>query len=219
MSIALTSYWWNRYGVRAPTSRNIPGTRSIPKERYSEESKPELSIFKSVTLTQYAPNAERRNMEQINRQTNGEYGSFYKTAALSQKAQSAPNRIEDRNVSATQLPVESSAMRQESLPLSGGRHSGRDMEPAVSARTKYQIRTPPAPLSERSKLRVMLSELDSSFPRQRRADLIVASADKVDNFHTLKNYGISNEMCKQLGASWSNSLRKTGNNVSNSSLK
>jgi hypothetical protein len=192
----------------------MPGTRSIPKDRYPEDARPELGIYKSVTLTQYAPNAERRNIEQIQRQTNGEYGSFYKASLLPKKSQELPKQIEDRNLFGTELSAQSSSTRKETLPLSGGRYSSREIEPAVSARAKNEKATPAPPLSERSRLRVMLSELDSSFPRQRRADLIVACADKVDNFHTLKNYGVSNELCKQLGASWSNSLRRTSSNIS-----
>jgi hypothetical protein len=212
-------YWAIRYGGRVPTHRNVPGQRAEPVRYYPAGSTPRVET--SAVLLQSAPNAEHRNMQNIQKLSSGAYGSFSKTRTI---AGPAPGS----GVSLSQLtsPIQSHrsepqtsarrVLRTEDGAVSAGRSSARKHAAAHSSETKTSVfgassnPEPYAQMTQRTRMKTMLNDLDSTFSRRNKYDLsTVVSGPPTDIGH-LKMYGIANYKNYEEGGPWSRALRRSG---------
>ena len=205
-----------RYGCRVPTERNVPGGASQPVRRYPAGATPRRVT--SSVLLQSAPNAADRNMQNIQRLSSGEYGKFYKTSQA--PPPSAPESCRSTRRSQDTTPIASYRSQPQT--------SARDYGPCVSARSSARVsaredQSSPSPagdnpapyamMTQRTKMKAMLSDLDSSFSRRNKYDLSTAIAGPPNNIGHLKLYGVSNYKNFEEGGRWANSLRRQDNKM------
>ena len=158
-------------------------------------------------------------------QTSGEYGNFFfreKSNRLFQAAatdkKSSPQWASSRAIPVARADTLITQVSPVAVNSARGSNSAREYftnDPATTTTAatthlpRRQIASAAAPHSARSQMRLMLHDLDSSFPRRNKADLISACAIPVDSAHQLKNYAIANINGAQLAEPWSGSLRRT----------
>lgn len=166
--------------------------------------------FKSSVLLQSAPNAVERNAQNVKYLSSGAYGSFH-------------HREVDAAVpvghSQTICPTQ--ALSQRSQPQTSARASGREelirgsrdsQQQAVHNRNA-SLEAPYSMMTQRTKMKSMLADLDSSFSRRNKYDLSTAIAGPPTDVAHLKLYGVMNHKNYEEGGRWTNSLRRSGKQI------
>ena len=202
-----------RYGCRVPTERNKPGTPSEPVRRYPIGSTPR-GVTSSILL-QSAPNARERNMQNIQYLSSGAYGSFHHKNVKPPLTAPESGRRPARGDNLCPSPMSSHRSQPQMSALPSSRDTGGaaarsnqiSQEPA--AHSKIAGSQPPyAAMTQRTKMKSMLADLDSSFSRRNKYDLSTAIAGPPSNIQHLKLYGVANYKNFEEGGRWANSLRR-----------
>lgn len=197
----------------------MPGTRSQPVRHYPEGGTP--TKITSAVLLQSAPNAAYRNMQNIEHLSSGAYGRFTKPSIASGTADTDNNRV-----SLPRSQRTSPMVSQRSEPQTSARNelttSGRGDFHAHSQSETYERKlvarptssaTPYAQMTERTKMKSMLADMDSSFSRRNKYDLSTAVSGPPGDIGHLRMFGVANYKNFEEGGRWSRSLRKSGKDI------
>lgn len=174
------------YGARYPTERNrVNVPASIPKYRHPPDSERFLAGTRSVVRAQRDDRSLRRNAEQIVYQTSGEVGSYYygvepEFVHLNRQPLEATRRGHDLfSASKTAVPpAEATGSKCSPWASSRSNQSARFSDYSTDKRSAYST-----PRSQRQgydqltqeKLNWTLTNLNPSFERHARYDLLAAS--------------------------------------------